>query len=47
MCSSDLMSAVGDGEDEFDVMPGPAGSSGVGDRIDIPDDPRSVYQAGR
>ena len=39
------MSAVGDGEDEFDVMPGPAGSSGVGDRIDIPDDPGGASEA--
>ena len=29
------MSAIGDGEEKFDIMSGPTGSSGVGDGFDI------------
>ena len=32
---TDFMSTIGDGEDEFDVMAGSAGSSAIGDRFDI------------
>ena len=40
------MSAVGDGEDESDVMFGLAGSSGVGDGFGTGDVPSSVSEAG-
>ena len=40
------MSAVGDGEDESDVMFGLAGSSGVGDAFGTGDVPSCVSEAG-
>ena len=40
------MSAIGDGEDEFDVTYGSAGSSAIGDGFGIGDIPSSVSEAG-